>query len=315
MAVVEPELLWEATDAQEALRRRFGLESAAAVEAWLRREAGSHYGIAVKEMERLAISSYNFLAWLRTDEGPLIAKCCGWAMLHARLVQVAELLAWLEGEGLPVAVPLAARSGGRQVMVDRRSLGLLRVVKGELLDARQPQQAAAAGTTLARLHRALAAYPQAPELSGPAAAPPNGLEVSIRAWAAQKGLTTPQVEVVDGTLALLAQLEGGAVALPPGKALPVQLVHHDFRAANLIWDGEKIAAVLDFEELRWGYRVEDVAWAAVHLGTLFHDWGPVPAAVQAVFLAAYRAETALTAEEEAWLPILLTWQELDLARK
>lgn len=308
-------MLWEATDAAAALRRRFGFESAAAVETWLRREAASHYGIAVEEMERLAISSYNFLAWLRTDAGPLIAKCCGRAILHPRLVQVAELLVWLEGEGLPVAVPLLARAGVRQVMVDRRSLGLLRLVKGDLLDALQPAQARAAGATLARLHRALAAYPRAAELSGPAAAEPIRPEVSIRAWVAQKGLTAAQVEVVAGSLALLAQVEGNALEQLAGKALPAQLVHHDFRAANLLWNGEKIAAVLDFEELRWGYRVEDVAWAAVHLGTLFHDWGPVPQEVHDLFLNAYRAEMALTAEEEAWLPILLQWHGLDLARK
>ena len=105
---------------------------------------------------------------------------------------------------------------------------------------------------------------------------------------------------------------GARQVLPP---LPAQLVQHDFRAANLIWEGEKIAAVLDFEELRWGYRVEDLAWAAVHLGTLYQDWGAVPEAVHAMFLEAYRAEKALAADEEAWLPILLRWHGLDLARK
>lgn len=307
MAGIEPTMLWEATDPDAALQRRFGFGSAAEVEDWLRREAAAHYGIAVAGMERLAISSYNFLAWLRTDEGPLIAKCCGWAMLHPRLVQVAELLVWLEKEGLPVAVPQEANGGARQVMVDRRSLGLLRVVQGELLEASQPEQARAAGTTLARLHRALAAYPQAATLAGAGA---SGLEASIQTWAAQKGMTAARAEVAQGTQALLASLKG--MALPP---LPTQLVHHDFRAANLIWDGTQIAAVLDFEELRGGYRVEDLAWAAVHLGTLFHHWGPVPQEVHAVFLDVYRAELALTAEEEAWLPILLQWHGLDLARK
>ena len=174
------------------------------------------------------------------------------------------------------------------MLVDGRSLGLLRVVEGELLDALEPEQARAAGTTLARLHRALAAYPQAAAVTG-AGAP--GLEESIRAWAAQKGVTAARAEVAAGSRELLAALDGQM--LPP---LPVQLVHHDFRAANLIWDGEQIAAVLDFEELRWGYRVEDLAWAAVHLGTLFHDWGPVPEEVHAVFLGAYRAEEPLTAD-------------------
>jgi homoserine kinase type II len=139
------------------------------------------------------------------------------------------------------------------------------------------------------------------------------LEESIRAWAAEKGVTAAQAEIVAGSRELLATLQGEA--LPAASRLPVQLIHHDFRAANLIWDGEKIAAPLDFEELRWGYRVEDLAWAAVHLGTRFRNWGPVPEEVHALFLGTYRAEMALTADEDAWLPILRRWHGLDLARK
>ena len=128
---------------------------------------------------------------------------------------------------------------------------------------------------------------------------------------------TAQPEVAAGSRELLAQLaaQKSVLAQLGGEALPVQPAHHDFRAANLIWDGEQIAAVLDFEELRSGHRVEDLAWAAVHLGTLYHDWGPVPPAVHELFLAAYRAEIPPTAEEEAWLPILMRWHGLDLARK
>ena len=307
MAGIEPTMLWEATDPAAALQRRFRFASAGEAEAWLRNTLAAEYGITVTGMDRLAISSYNFLAWLQTSAGPLIAKCCGWAPAQPQLARLAELLAWLQEEGLPVAVPLAARTGSRQVLVDGRSLGLLRVVDGDLLDALQPAQAQAAGTTLARLHRALAAYPRAGELGSPTT--PN-LEENIRTWAAQKGLTSAKAEIGAGTRDLLAQIDGQA--LPP---LPSQLIHHDFRAANLIWDGAQIAAVLDFEELRWGHRVEDLAWAAVHLGTLYHDWGPVPQAVHELFLHAYRVELALTAEEEAWLPILLQWHGLELARK
>lgn len=307
MAGVQPTMLWEATDASAALARRFRFGSAAEVEAWLRSTVHAEYGIAVRSMDRLVISSYNFLAWLQTSDGPLIAKCCGWAPAHPKLLRLAALLAWLEEEGLPVVVPLMATPGMRQVLVDGRSLGMLRVVKGELLDVLQRAQARAAGTMLARLHWALAAYPHAADLGAPTA---PALAEDIKAWVTQKGLTAGRGDVAAGSRDLLAQLADQT--LPP---LPAQLVHHDFRAANLIWDGEKIAAVLDFEELRWGCRVEDLAWAAVHLGTLFHNWGPVPQAVHELFINAYAAELPLAAAEETWLPLLLQWHSLDLARK
>lgn len=90
-------------------------------------------------------------------------------------------------------------------------------------------------------------------------------------------------------------------------------MHRDYRAANLLWHGEKITAILDFDDLRWDYRVNDLAWAAIHLGTRYHHWGPVSDDVHARFLAAYVMQQPLSAAEEAWLPRLMLWHSINLA--
>ena len=126
MASIEPAMLWEATDA--------GRGAAAAVSVWIGggggRLAARRGGGGVWDRRRRGWSGWRSArttSWrgCRLADGPLIAKCCGWAPAHPRLIRLAELLAWLEEEGLPVAVPLQAQAGARQVLVDGRSLGLL----------------------------------------------------------------------------------------------------------------------------------------------------------------------------------------------
>ncbi len=58
-------------------------------------------------------------------------------------------------------------------------------------------------------------------------------------------------------------------------------MHLDFRSANLLCDGDRISAILDFEEAGIDHPVGDLATAVVLLGTRFRHWGPVPPEAQA----------------------------------
>jgi homoserine kinase type II len=66
-----------------------------------------------------------------------------------------------------------------------------------------------------------------------------------------------------------------------------QLVHNDFRSANILHDSTRITAVLDFEDVTYRSRVSDLAKAAVLLGTRFHNWGPTSQFVREAFVGAY----------------------------
>jgi homoserine kinase type II len=102
----------------------------------------------------------------------------------------------------------------------------------------------------------------------------------------------------------------GLVAAAPPDRLPVQLGHHDFRAANVLCAGAEVAAVIDFEETRPDHRIVELARSAVLLGTRFRNWGPVPPEVRAGFLAGYQSVRRLTPVEAVWWHTVLLWQAL-----
>jgi homoserine kinase type II len=110
--------------------------------------------------ERLVISDANCLAWIIVGGNRMIAK---WSMrqpLFARLAAIARLTSWLDTRGVPVSAPRPTRDGRVQIEVDGFSLGLQNVVDGELLDITDPVQVNAAGEMLARMHAAMAEYPE-----------------------------------------------------------------------------------------------------------------------------------------------------------
>ena len=302
---LQPTMLWESTDPQVTLTQRFHFATAAAAQQWLVAAVADTYGIIVTSVDRLAMSSYNLIAWLTTNKGPLLAKCCAFADAHQHLLKCGELVQWLAQAGLPVSPPLVSTTGAVQNRCDHLSISVQRVIAGELLEPTDTEQAHATGVTLAQLHQALASYPQAALFTSPVPIPALSTAVAERVTQEMAALT--DTALVEGSKRLLEQIQRLDTTL-----LSPQLVHGDYRAANLLWQAGKIAAVLDFEEVRWGNRINDLAWAAVHLGTRYHDWGPVARTVHQTFLRGYTAIEPLTAEETAWLPLLLTWHTINL---
>lgn len=303
---LQPTMLWESVDPAVALPKRFQFATAEAAAHWLLATVTRTYGIAVSAVERLTMSSYNLLAWLTTADGPLLAKCCAFVPAHQRLLNAGELVVWLGEMQLPVSAPLVATTGAVQVLCDHLSVGVQRIIPGDLLDPTHLEQAHAAGVTLARLHQALAAYPHAAEFTERMPVPT--LLALIEEWIKQKAVTLATPD----RMASMAHLLEQAKRLAPA-SLGTQLVHGDYRAANLLWQAGQLAAVLDFEEVRWGYRINDLAWATVHLGTRYHNWGLVAPEVHQAFLSSYAAVQPLTATEQAWLPLLITWHSINLA--
>ncbi|WP_346134461.1 phosphotransferase [Lentzea roselyniae] len=294
------EMLWEAHDPLGALGGRFGFEDEQAAGRWVATALGEHWGVRVLSCERIVISAHNALAWVGTPDGRMIAKWSVVQELFPRLVEVARLTRWLDGRGIPVSVPVPALDGRLQVEVAGASMGLQHEVEGELLDVTDAGQVREAGAVLARLQDALAAYPDG-DLVAAFGGPPLPLTARVTGWLDSSAGHLP------GTArdALRSMLGG----VPAGR-LPAQLVHRDFRSANVLWAGGEVAAILDFEEIALDHRVVELARSAVLLGTRFRDWGPVPAEVHAAFLAGYESVRRLTEVEAGWWEVLLRWHAL-----
>lgn len=294
------EMLWEPHDPRDALDERFGFSDGPAAGRWVAETLDKQWGVRVDSCEWIVMSGGNALAWVGTPSGRLLAK---WSVVPERFPQLAEtacLTSWLHGRGLPVSLPVPARDGRLQVEVDGVSIGVQREIVGDLLDTADLDQVRAAGALLARLQDALAAYPDADQLPA-LTIPSKPLKVRITDWLDHCAGHLP--EAARGALR-------GLVAGAPPDRLPRQLVHFDFRSANILCDRGEIAAIIDFEEAQHEHRLVELARAAVLLGTRYHNWGPVPAEVRAEFRTGYESECPLTPAEAGWLDILLLWQSL-----
>jgi homoserine kinase type II len=255
-------MLWERIDAGERLAKRFGFPGPHDASEWIANTLERHWGLAVVGCDRLVMSDWNVMAWIRTDDQRLIAKWSAFPPVFARLRRSARVTEWLDTRGVPVAPPIRALDGRTVIELGNRFkgrtrahlplpgsrflLGVLPEIEGDLLDVGDPAQVRDAARTLAALHEALAACPE---------------------------------------------------RRPPRAGAKQQLVHNDFRSANILHDGTRVTAVLDFEEVTYSTRLADLAKAMVFLGTRYHDWSPTPEKVRRAFLSAYEDLAPLTSAE------------------
>jgi homoserine kinase type II len=294
------EMLWEASDPRDALDERFGFADAVSAGHWVAATVHEHWGIWIDSCERIVISDRNALAWVTTPSGRLLAKWSVAPERFPRLSQIARLTHWLDGKGLPVSAPVQTLDGRLQVEVDEVSMGLQRVIEGDLLDVDDAEQVRAVGAMLARLHHALAAYPDADQVVPPEGRP-EPLAARVTDWLDSAGEHVPQAA---------RDALRGLVADAPADRPTTQLVHGDFRSSNVLCTGHTIAAVIDFESARLDHCIDEVARSAVMLGTRFRDWGPVSAEVRKTFMSGYQSVRRLTPYEASWWDVLVLWYTL-----
>ena len=294
------EMLWEANDPGEVLRTRFGFSDGAAGCSWVTSALAQQWGVVVDSCERIVMSDHNALAWVTTPSGRMVLKWSVASTRFPRLQALALLTDWLADKGLPVSRPIAALDGRLQVDVNGASLSLQHEINGELLDTTDPAQVREAGVTLSRLHDALASYHGPLRIPG-LTVPPAPLDRQVSDW-----LDSCPDHIPATALDVLRRL----LATASADTVPLQLVHGDYRSANVFVGGSNIVAVIDFEEARIDHRVVELARSAVLLGTRFRNWGPVASEVHAALLDGYETHRQLTPVEVSWWKPLVLWHSL-----
>lgn len=298
-------MLWEDVDPQSVIESRFGLGNAEQVGSWIKEIVRSEWGFDILSCDRIVISDRNALGWLNSPSGVFVAKWSVASDTFAHLDAFARVVAWLGEQGVPVSAPIPTKDGRVQLEADNVSLALQREIDGTILDVGASMQVQAAGATLARVHGALAAYPESLK-SPPLHAPEVPLSGLVRGW-----LHGDRAHVPTAALqALEESLDSGL-----DDALPTQMLHGDFRCTNIMWSGTEVSGVLDFDEARIGHRIDELARSAVLLGTRYRDWGPVSAEVRANFLDGYRSVSTLTPAEARWWPVLVLWYSVAMIPK
>lgn len=300
-------MLWESADPVDALRERFGFPDLDAAAGWAHDVLEATWGVSVHDCPRLVISDHNAIIWVRSDRGDLILK---WSRARRRfraLASSTRLLHDVAEHGVPVAAPLPARDGRVRVELEgplgALSAAVLPEVTGHWLDVADLEAVASAGSTLAKLHIALRALEHRPGASTTRtlAAPAEEPAHTLGRWLAEsdRGLV-PQ------SSRRLARLLADAPPLHERQ----QLVHHDYRAANILVRDSAVVGVLDFDEIEPAHRVDDLARASVYLGTRFTHWAPTTRSARVALCEGYGSVRPLSDAEERWLEILTLWYGL-----
>jgi len=186
---------------------------------------------------------------------------------RTRVWEEYNLLQWLHKHGQPISqlvctsadVPWAEYHGFFYVLYP-----YLAGTPGDDLDLFEQTLARQAGSALARLHQALAAYEASCEF------PDFNLfqKVSSYAWPNVQSYSTVKFSnrLEDLRHAISAHL------VNPYEALPRQLIHRDFHPGNLLFTDGELSGILDFDRVRIGVRLFDLCYLSTAvLSSCFND--------------------------------------------
>jgi homoserine kinase type II len=212
----------------------------------------------------------------------------------SELVGQLALMRLLRSRGFPAPELVSTGTGSDHVEIDGRLWIATRGIEGTPFDDGSPAHLREFGRVLASYHRVVADLPAPPaeplvltELRARAARP--DVDAQLRARAAT---------VIDRLTALLVDL-------------PRAVVHGGARRGSLVFAGDEVTGVLDFDSAHPDVRVLDLAVAVHDVGKVYTALGEEDHKVAldldrvSGILAAYREGVSPTAAEVEALPLLL----------
>jgi homoserine kinase type II len=148
------------------------------------------------------------------------------------------------------------------LLLDNELYEIEEYIEGEPYDHDRPAHLAAAARTLGTFHTLVEGFgPGAlsgrPDLYHPQKTQ-TALDNLLVAWQTEDDPTTASVS---------RQLQGQIIDLADRFAihgeLPRQVIHGDFYAGNLLFDGDRVVGVVDYDKANWQPRVAEVAEALI----------------------------------------------------
>ncbi|MFD0046555.1 phosphotransferase enzyme family protein [Pseudarthrobacter scleromae] len=218
---------------------------------------------------------------------------------HEELARQLGLMRLLRERGFPAPEVVSASSGMDHAELDSRLWIATRGVEGTPFTDASPAHVRAMGRTLARYHQTVADLPAA--VTEPA------VLVELRTRAHEDGVD-PALRA--RTAHLVAQL---TAVLPH---LPRAVVHGGARRGSLVFNGNEVAGVLDFDSSHADVRVLDLAVAVHDVGKVYTRPGEADNKVAldlsrvTELLAAYSRDLRPTEAEIEALPLLLEAKRL-----
>ncbi|MBM4086361.1 MAG: hypothetical protein FJ272_16370 [Planctomycetes bacterium] len=233
-----------------------------------------------------------------------------------------DLLVHLQDEGLPVHPPLLSARGKPWVWIGNACVQVSRLVTGETFSPGSLAQIAEAGRFLAKLHRLSLGFLDDPRKPWDRE---DSFMIAFAGFDLVRNLDTDERYVADLN-AVAQSIHRFLRELPPQRfwRLPQTIVHGDFHQGNLLFQGDKLVGVFDWDYACEHPRLKDVANALIFLGArreLPFDPADIRTYVQAIafepawvsaFLRACEQDEPLTSEERAALPAMMVGRWLQI---
>jgi homoserine kinase type II len=267
--------------------------------AWLLFE----YRLTARRTE-IRAGYHSTVVFIDTPEDRFVLKCVKQTVqVEQDIATRAALADRLISCGLPVPRLIPACSQAPVVLVAGFALSLWTFLHGDLFTPGTRDQILAAGSTLARFHLASK----------------NGCVEERDESTPYRGRLKSQI---DQSLSLLHQRGGEARALsksigmlttdgsPDGEAARPIWTHMDYRAQNLLYAGNSVAAILDLDDAKVAPRIADLAYALAFFQAVIAP-GPLDESEMALFLKSYHQVYPLGAQEIVSIP---GWLGLALAK-
>jgi homoserine kinase type II len=281
----------------------------------------SRYDVGAPLEASRAVHGYvNETTIIRTSRGRFVVRRNHRRFAEAKLRYRHALLDWLHQRFAPVPALIANRDGDTLVARGGRFYEVHAYVEGEAYDPHRPRQLASIGATLACYHEAVRGFPALAAEAAPRYSP-----YAVCGLAEQLIERDVMGELHDQLGWYCARAGQLRAQLPEAAyhALPHLVIHGDIHSDNLRFCGDRVAALLDFDQVCWDARLVDLADALVAFASHPDEqrgWGvfagPIDPERATQLLAAYAARSPLTPHETAALvPLVeLVWLQGELGR-
>lgn len=282
-----------------------------------------HYDLGeLRTVHAAAHGLVNETAFADTTTGRYVIRRNQRRLGRASLELRHQLHAWLSEHDVPCPSILPARCGETSVEVDGRIFEVATFINGDEYCPARPAQSASVGSVLAGYHRAVVDFPGTPIPQPPRYCPSVLLGLTERLMHRDfLGNLTAQLSWYDRRGSeLRSRLNDVAYS-----KLPQTLIHGDVHGDNLLFRGDEVVGLLDFDQVTIDARLVDVADALVAFahGKPPENWspwgvydGPLDLQRARLLLDGYEAAGTINAAERAALPLIVEvlWLQGNLRR-
>jgi homoserine kinase type II len=231
------------------------------------------------------------------------------------------MINWLHARTFPAPGLIPTRDGDTLLTLDGRTYEVMECVQGSDYSSEQPGQLSSVAATLARYHLAIRDFTSPPETYTPRYSPQNVL--SLTELLLERDIMGDLQEVLSWYDARASHLRNRMFD-STYKTLPHLMIHGDMHRENMLFSGDQVTALLDYDQATWDARIVDIADALIAFATSAKMenlmWGLFQSALDedrtCQFIEAYSSVWALSHAEISMLPtvIEMLWLQGELGR-